>query len=111
MLKQRVDGEIPIVEPAQEIDRQRPGRFDMPVSERNHRLERDLRNHRTKFAEQEIEFNEIELTSAEKLNSAISSIRKQSQSEIQRLRTEQNAANNRLDKMAAVGEITIYALV
>ena len=56
--------------------------FDMPVSKRNHRLERELRNHCTKFEKQEIEFNELKLTLAEKLNSVLSIIWKQSQNEI-----------------------------
>ena len=54
----------------------------MPVSKRNHWLDKELRNNRTKFAELEIEFNELKLTLAEKLNSGLSIIRKQSQNEI-----------------------------
>ena len=97
---------IPRPEPVKEFDRQQAGRFDMPPSKRIKRLERELRDLRTKFVEKDIELNQVKLVATKHLNSAIISIREQAQNTIQKLETELFEANDRLKEMDDVGDNT-----
>ena len=83
----------------------------MPPCKRIKRLERELREERTKFVENDIELNQVKLVVTEHLNSAIIDIREQAKSTIQKLETELSEANNRLKEKVSVGDNTQLAQI
>ena len=85
---------------------QRPGRFDMPKSERIKRLENELRKLRAQFATQESEFNQFKENANQQLDATINAIRNETEVEIQKLKSELSEAHHRLEVLTSLGEQT-----
>ena len=111
MIEQLVSGQIPISSLPQEvlsppvsdmeIALQKISRFDMPYSERMKRHEAELRNLRAKFTAQEVEHNELKENATKQIETTISIIRDEAQSEINKLKSELSEENRRLEVMSA----------
>ena len=114
MIKQIVSGKIPISSLSKEVlspplldsefAPQTMGRFDMPSSERIKRLEAELRNLRAKFAAQEVELNELKINATKQIDTTISIIQSEAQSEIEKSKSELSEANRCLEVMSALNE-------
>ena len=114
IIKQLVSGQIPISTLFQEVSSppvsnseiasQKISCFDMPSFERRKRLEAELRNLRANFAAQNVELNELKVNGTKQIDTTISIIRSEAQSEIAKLKSAVSEANRRLQVMYALNE-------
>ena len=86
------------------IESQKMDRFDMTSSERIKLFAAELRNLKAKFAAQEVELNELKVNATKQIDTNISIIRSQIQSEITKLKSKLSEANCRLEVMSPLNE-------
>ena len=121
IIEQVVSGQIFISSLPQEISSppvsdsnialQKMGRFEMPSSKRIKRLESELCNLRVKFAAQEVELNKVKIYASKQIDTTISIIRCEAQSEINKLKSKQSEANCCLEVMSALNEKVEVAIL